>query len=86
MLCFSGSDCGQLKENLIWIFFFFLKGEREIRMKEKQWTPSTKGELVEGLDKELVCVCASVHGWALGNSFCMKEQWGSRILCLYIYM
>lgn len=25
MLCFSGSDCGQLKENLIWIF---LKRER----------------------------------------------------------
>lgn len=59
MLCFSASDCGQLKENLIWIL---KKGEGEIRMKEKQWTPSTKGELVEGLDKELVClsVCACV--------------------------
>lgn len=33
MLCFSASDCGQLKENLIWIL---KKGEGEIRMKEKQ--------------------------------------------------
>lgn len=29
-------------------------------MKEKQWTPSTKGELVEGLDKELVCLSECV--------------------------
>lgn len=72
MLCSSASDCGQLKENLIWIL---KRGEGEIRMKEKQWTPSTKGELVEGLDKELVCfnVCACVflwkflfHEWTIG--------------------
>lgn len=33
MLCFSAPDCGQLKENLIWIL---KRGEGEIRMKEKQ--------------------------------------------------
>lgn len=32
-LCTSASDCGQLKENLIWIL---KRGEGEIRMKEKQ--------------------------------------------------
>lgn len=57
MLCFSGSDCSQLKENLIWIL---KRGEGEIRMKKKQWTPSTKGELVAGLDKELVCLSKRV--------------------------
>lgn len=33
MLCFTASDCGQLKENLMWIF---KRGEGQIRMKEKQ--------------------------------------------------
>lgn len=58
MLCSAASDCGQLKENLMWIL---KRGEGEIRMKEKQWTPSTKGELVEGLDKELLGLNACVH-------------------------
>lgn len=33
MLCSAASDCGQLKENLMWIL---KRGEGEIRMKEKQ--------------------------------------------------
>lgn len=33
MLCSAASNCGQLKENLMWIL---KRGEGEIRMKEKQ--------------------------------------------------
>lgn len=33
MLCSAASDCGQLKENLMWIL---KREEGEIRMKEKQ--------------------------------------------------
>lgn len=43
-------------------------------MKEKQWTPSTKGELVEGLDKELVCLSERVWMPFFEISFSKNEQ------------
>lgn len=43
-------------------------------MKEKQWTPSTKGELVEGLDKELVCLSECVWMPFFEIPFSKNEQ------------